>query len=86
MATQAQATPTPSEPYPEIYSEVDKYPWDTDEEFQGGLAAILGSDPSPARTAELTLRARCFYYSRYADSHLHKFLMIGDREFVARPR
>jgi hypothetical protein len=68
MATQAQATSLPTEAIPAIYAEVDKYPWDTDEEFQGGLAAILGSSPSPAQTAELTLRARCFYYSRYVSA------------------
>jgi len=63
-SSQAQTTPTPSVPTTNIYEQVDKYPWNTDEEFQGGLSAILGNSPSPSQTAELTLRARCFYYSR----------------------
>lgn len=32
--------------------------------LQGGLSAILGSSSSPSQAQELTLRARCFYYSR----------------------
>ncbi|KAF2145887.1 uncharacterized protein K452DRAFT_324013 [Aplosporella prunicola CBS 121167] len=51
-------------PSSSIYAQVDSYPWDTDAEFQGGLSAILGSNPPSDRAAELTLRARCFYYSR----------------------
>ncbi|KAF2085808.1 hypothetical protein K490DRAFT_17245, partial [Saccharata proteae CBS 121410] len=50
-----------------IYAQVDSYPWDTDAEFQGGLSAILGSNPSLSQASELTLRARCFYYSRKFD-------------------
>lgn len=49
-----------------IYAQVDNYPWDTDVEFQSGLGAILGSTASPEQAVELALRARCFYYSRYA--------------------
>ncbi|KAK5002958.1 hypothetical protein LTR16_006563 [Cryomyces antarcticus] len=49
-----------------VYERVDSYPWDADEEFQGGLQAILGSNASPEQTSELTLRAQCFYYSRKA--------------------
>ncbi|KAF2755199.1 hypothetical protein EJ05DRAFT_488727 [Pseudovirgaria hyperparasitica] len=47
-----------------MFSRVEQYPWDEDEEFQGGLTAILGSSSSPEQAAELTLRARCFYFSR----------------------
>ncbi|KAF2837109.1 hypothetical protein M501DRAFT_1006994 [Patellaria atrata CBS 101060] len=51
-----------------VYAEVDQYPWDTDEDFQGGLSAILGSTSSPEQANELALRARCFYYSRKFDT------------------
>ncbi|KAK0615526.1 Uncharacterized protein DIS24_g11733 [Lasiodiplodia hormozganensis] len=47
-----------------IYAQVDNYPWDTDAEFQSGLGAILGSTASSEQAVELSLRARCFYYSR----------------------
>ncbi|KAF2156479.1 hypothetical protein K461DRAFT_291393 [Myriangium duriaei CBS 260.36] len=48
----------------DIFARVDSYDWDNDQEFQGGLQAILGSASSPEQVAHLTLRARCFYYSR----------------------
>jgi len=48
----------------ELFKQLDLYPWDSDKEFQGGLQAILGSNPSPSQSQELTLRARCFYYAR----------------------
>ena len=47
-----------------LFANVDSYPWDSDTEFQGGLLAILGSDPAPEQANELVLRARCFYYER----------------------
>ncbi|KAI9776431.1 MAG: hypothetical protein M1835_005516 [Candelina submexicana] len=50
-----------------LYSQVEDYPWDNDIEFQGGLEAILGSTASPEQAQELTLRARCFYYTRKHD-------------------
>ena len=48
-----------------IYSELEAYDWPADTEFQSGLQAILGSTADPARAEHLTLRARCFYFSRY---------------------
>ncbi|PNS20480.1 hypothetical protein CAC42_5930 [Sphaceloma murrayae] len=48
----------------DLFRDVDQYDWDNDQEFQGGLRAILGSANSPEQIAHLTLRARCFYYSR----------------------
>ncbi|KAI9673319.1 MAG: hypothetical protein M1829_004085 [Trizodia sp. TS-e1964] len=48
----------------ELYERVESYAWDQDEEFQGGLAAILGPSPSPQQAQELALTARCFYYSK----------------------
>jgi len=48
----------------ELYRKLDAYPWDSDEEFQAGLRAILGPNPTPTQTEPLNLRARCFYYSR----------------------
>ncbi|MCJ1477291.1 hypothetical protein MMC13_005962 [Lambiella insularis] len=47
-----------------IFHLLDTYPWSTDPEFQHGLRAILGPPPSPSQAEQLTLRARCFYYSR----------------------
>ncbi|KAI9831210.1 MAG: hypothetical protein M1819_005138 [Sarea resinae] len=47
-----------------LYQQLEDYDWDNDPEFQGGLTAILGKGPDLERTQELTLRARCFYYSR----------------------
>lgn len=64
------ATPEVSPPWPsqdeELFRNLDDYPWDADAEFQGGLRAILGPNPDPERAEQLTLRARCFYYSRHA--------------------
>lgn len=48
-----------------IYSALESYPWTSDQEFQAGLTAILGTNSTPEQTTELTLRARCFYYARY---------------------
>ena len=50
----------------QVYEQLDKYSWNTDDEFQNGLRAILGSNPTPEQMENLTLRARCFYYSRQA--------------------
>nr|POF17696.1 hypothetical protein CFP56_13108 [Quercus suber] len=47
-----------------LFRQLDEYPWDTDEEFQGGLRAILGSVQDPAQVQHLTLRAKCYYYAR----------------------
>ncbi|KAI9647224.1 hypothetical protein NHQ30_003607 [Ciborinia camelliae] len=47
-----------------IYKDLESYPWGTDNEFQGGLSAILGKTSSPDQIRELTLRAQCFYLSR----------------------
>ncbi|KAF2238450.1 hypothetical protein EV356DRAFT_529427 [Viridothelium virens] len=46
------------------YEQLENYSWDSDEDFQSGLDAILGANPSSEQAAELTLRARCFYYAR----------------------
>ena len=48
-----------------LFQQLEQYPWDSDEEFQSGLRAILGPNPSSTQAEQLTLRARCFYYSRY---------------------
>ena len=47
-----------------LFHQLDDYPWDSDQEFQGGLQAILGSVQDPAQVAHLTLRAKCYYYAR----------------------
>lgn len=47
-----------------LYNQLDNYPWDADQEFQGGLKAILGSSQNQAQLEHLTLRAKCYYYAR----------------------
>lgn len=47
-----------------LYNQLDAYPWSTDEEFQGGLRAILGSVQDRAQIEHLTLRAKCYYFAR----------------------
>lgn len=47
-----------------LYHQLDEYPWNEDEDFQGGLRAILGSVQDPAQVDHLTLRAKCYYYAR----------------------
>ena len=60
-----------------LFKQLDEYPWDTDAEFQSGLSAILGPNPAPDQAANLSLRARCFYYSRQDSSDsmtVHKLM------------
>jgi len=47
----------------DIFRQLETYPWDKDKEFQGGLSAILGLNPSSSQLEDLTLRAQCFYLS-----------------------
>ncbi|EPE36230.1 hypothetical protein GLAREA_05568 [Glarea lozoyensis ATCC 20868] len=47
-----------------IYHQLETYDWEKDKEFQGGLSAILGPNPSPNQIQDLTIRAQCFYFSR----------------------
>lgn len=53
-----------------LFHQLDSYPWDEDQEFQGGLRAILGSVQDPAQVEHLTLRAKCYYYARKAGAHV----------------
>ena len=66
----------------QLFQKLEDYPWDSDEEFQSGLRAILGPSPTPLQAEQLTLRARCFYYSRYICPvvylHLHGFTYVSD--------
>jgi len=48
-----------------IFQQLEDYAWASDTEFQSGLQAILGTNPAPEQAEQLTLRARCFYLSRY---------------------
>ncbi|KAK8200850.1 hypothetical protein M8818_006167 [Zalaria obscura] len=48
----------------ELFQQLDNYPWDQDQEFQGGLRAILGSASSPEQVEHLTTRAKCYYFAR----------------------
>ncbi|KFY58789.1 hypothetical protein V496_05954 [Pseudogymnoascus sp. VKM F-4515 (FW-2607)] len=47
-----------------LFEELDAYNWEKDAEFQAGLSAILGPNPSPSQLRDLTIRARTFYYAR----------------------
>lgn len=49
-----------------LFHQLDSYPWADDQEFQGGLRAILGSVQDPQQVEHLTLRAKCYYYARKA--------------------
>ncbi|KAJ9641968.1 hypothetical protein H2201_004502 [Coniosporium apollinis] len=69
-AQSSMLNPTTSDASSNLYAQLDQYPWDTDADFQGGLAAILGLTPSPEQAADLTLRARCFYFSRKFNTHV----------------
>ena len=65
MAAQEITAPS-SLPYNDeaVFQELESYSWDSDTEFQSGLKAILGPNPTPDQAQQLTLRARCFYFSR----------------------
>lgn len=52
----------------QLFYQLDDYPWAEDQEFQGGLRAILGSVQDPQQVEHLTLRAKCYYYARKAGS------------------
>lgn len=51
----------------DVFEALERYDWDEDVEFQAGLSAILGSNSSPEQATELALRARCFYFARFAN-------------------
>lgn len=52
-----------------VFQQLEDYTWDSDPEFQRGLQAILGSSRSTKQAEHLTLRARCFYFTRYGVLH-----------------
>lgn len=62
----------------DLYRQVDDYPWESDEEFQSGLEAILGSHPSQEQAESLTLQAKCFYYARFAFPVSYTKAIIAD--------
>ena len=66
MTTQhSNAALTSQEQNAMTFQQLEDYAWDSDSEFQSGLRAILGPNPSTDRAEHLTLRARCFYFARY---------------------
>lgn len=71
MAVQENTTPSGQQYSDEaIFQQLESYPWDSDTEFQSGLQAILGPNPTTEQAQQLELRARCFYFSRYATSDI----------------
>ncbi len=63
-AQEAIGASRPSTQSEALFEQLETYDWATDAEFQSGLQAILHSNPSSEQAEHLTLRARCFYYSR----------------------
>ncbi|KAI4185481.1 MAG: hypothetical protein L6R41_004121 [Letrouitia leprolyta] len=62
MSTETAQEFSPTSPS-SIYRQLEFYPFTTDPEFQSGLSTIISS--TPAQDPELlSLRARCFYFSR----------------------
>ena len=56
---------------PELFQRIDNYCWDSDNEFQQGLSAILASGSgSKEEAAHLTSRARCYYYARQVQPNI----------------
>ena len=55
-------------PSSDIFYQLEEYPWEADEDFQSGLRAIVGPTAPQEQAEYLTLRAKCFYYSRYIAS------------------
>lgn len=66
-----------------LFHQLDSYPWDEDQEFQGGLRAILGSVSDPGQVSHLTLRARCYYYARKAGMNVD---FDGYKQWVEQQR
>ncbi|KAK3670880.1 hypothetical protein LTR78_009158 [Recurvomyces mirabilis] len=65
MATQAmQDADSVLSDHTFLFHQLNAYPWDEDEEFQGGLRAILGSVQDPDQVERITTRAKCYYYAR----------------------
>jgi hypothetical protein len=67
-----------------LFHQLDNYPWDDDQEFQGGLKSITGSAKDQAQLEHLTLRAKCFYYARKSGTKVdfegYKRWVEGGRE------
>jgi hypothetical protein len=67
-----------------LFHQLDNYPWDDDQEFQGGLKSITGSAQDQAQLEHLTLRAKCFYYARKSGTKVdfegYKRWVDGGRE------
>ena len=62
--------PLDSNDYPSVvYERLDEHDFVNDREFKTGLAAILRkttpvTDEEAGRTDDLTMQAKCFYFSR----------------------
>ncbi|RPB15523.1 hypothetical protein P167DRAFT_603057 [Morchella conica CCBAS932] len=46
------------------FEAIQSYDWAADREFQAGLQSILSTASSPEQVATLTIRAKCFFYSK----------------------
>ncbi|EXJ92266.1 hypothetical protein A1O3_00816 [Capronia epimyces CBS 606.96] len=71
-ATQEPSTATTTPPHTDeaVYRHLHSYAFDADQEYQAGLATILGHPETPAtreeleEKAELVLQTQCFYFAR----------------------
>ena len=52
----------------ETFCNIERYPWDSDTEFLQGLTKILSSRSDKESALDLTLEARCYYFSRQGSS------------------
>ena len=48
----------------EVFLRIERYRWDSESEFQQGLKNILSSCSNEEQALDITLKARCFYFSR----------------------
>ena len=60
MTTEMTQEPTNQD----LFHAIETYPWESDQEYQHGLQAILGHNPDQEQANYLTTRAQCFYYAR----------------------
>lgn len=90
MAAPSTNLAVTEEPTTPDFAALHAYPFDSDPEFQAGLAHIVrqqapGSEVSSTSSPELqglVLQAKCFYYSRYVFGVLLKYISIWNRTML----
>ncbi|GKZ51731.1 hypothetical protein AbraIFM66951_006954 [Aspergillus brasiliensis] len=75
----------------ELLERLSSYPFSTDREFAVGLSIILGHPETPAseeeinRNDDLTLQAKCFYFSSTGADLCHHALFVSRKEKLTPP-